>query len=93
MKITAETVKIRLSRLQRLVAESTIPADTPLDKQWALQMAPQMLRDLKCALLVNNNRSFGQILETMEEMESMIQWAVSADMGETMAEAIYSIQE
>ena len=84
MKITAETLNIRLSRLQRLIAESTIPEDAPLDKQWILQKAPQMLHNLECTFLVNDNRSFGQLLETMEEMESMIKWAVGTDKGEAI---------
>jgi hypothetical protein len=82
MLINAETLQMRISRLNRRIAErSDIPEETPEEIKHILKTAPRMLRDIEGAVRQNDYSTFGQIHEVLNRAETNIEWAIGTVHG------------
>ena len=82
MLINAETLQMRISRLKRMVAEtSAIPEETPEEIKYILKNAPRMLQDIEGAIRQNDYSIFGRIHEVLNQAETNIEWAVGTVHG------------
>ncbi len=76
MRIDVETLKMRISRLERMVAETAVPQNAPEEAKHILGTAPRVLEDIKAMLQAGDPLSAHKLHEVLKEAETWIQWAV-----------------
>lgn len=85
-----EVLQIRITRLKRMVAEISIPANLPDELKHILRTAPTMLSEFEDALRLNIPAVTAKINDLIDTVETNIEWAVGTVGGNAMAEAIKS---
>ena len=88
MRVNAETLQMRITRLKRLVAECPSPGNVQEEIKEILEVAPHMLKMAEDGLQLNDPLVFNQIHEALREMEIDIEWAVGTVKGEKTVRSI-----
>jgi len=88
MRINAETLQIRISKLKQLVAECPAPRNVQEEIKEILEVAPHMLKMAEDSLQLNNPIVCKQIHEALRKMEIDIEWAVGTVKGVKIARSI-----
>ena len=70
MRINAETLRMRIFRLQQKLAELCMPEDAPADMIHVLNMAPKLLREAETALHSTNPMVLEQVHELLKKLET-----------------------
>lgn len=92
MRVTVETLRMRIFRLKQRVAESPPHANVPEEIRHILETAPRMLQDLEEALRWNDPEVLKQVHEALNDAEGFVEWAVATAKGTATAEAIQTGQ-
>ena len=90
MRIDVETLRMRISRLERMVAETTVPENAPEEAKRILRTAPRLLKETERALQPGDPLAAQRLHEELKETETWIQWAVGTVNAVVSGEAIKS---
>ncbi len=90
MRVNAETLQIRISKLRQLVAECPAPGNVQEEIKEILEVAPDMLKIAEDGLQLNDPLVFNQVHEGLRKMEIDIEWAVGTVKG---VKTVRSIEE
>ncbi len=90
MRIDAETLGMRISRLERMVAETAVPENASEDAKHILRTAPRVLGDIKAVLQAGDPLAAPKLPEVLKQAETWIQWAVGTVNAVVTEKAIKS---
>ncbi|MDR3569864.1 MAG: hypothetical protein P4L43_17715 [Syntrophobacteraceae bacterium] len=90
MRIDVETLKMRISRLELMVAETAVPKNAPEDAKHILKTAPRVLEDINAVLQAGDTLAARKLHEVLKEAETWIQWAVGTVSAVVSEKAIKS---
>lgn len=90
MRIDTETLKMRISRLERMVEETAVPENAPEDAKHILRTAPRVLGDINAVLRAGDPLAVRKLHEVLKEAETWIQWAVGTVSAVVSEKAIKS---
>lgn len=88
MRLNAETLQIRISKLRQLVAECPAPGNVQEEIKEILEVAPHRLKIAEDTLHLNVPLLFNQIHEALKKIEIDIEWAVGTVKGEKTVKSI-----